>query len=343
MLKLKFVSALNPRLTPLLDGTVKPENIELEFVLSPPSELFYHNLSHDDFDVSEMSMSECLIVKERNEPGKWRWSGLPVFLSKAFMWFSLSVNTGAGIQRGEDFKGKRVAVPDYPMTAALWMRIMFKELFGVRPQDIRWYVGRGKKSHGVLLGLDRQQLPGISVEWLKDDQTMDVMLDKGELDAAFGMVPRTDHEKSPFEKVDRYGGTPMEGNPRIRKFFTDGGRQIVTDYYQKTGLLASNHIIVVQQRILDEHPWVAMELFKALQKSKEVAYQRARAMQGTYLLFEGEDYKKQAELFGQDPYPLGIKRNQKMLEVLFRSSHEEGLTKKQARIEDIFHKTTLDT
>jgi 4,5-dihydroxyphthalate decarboxylase len=236
-----------------------------------------------------------------------------------------------------------VAVPDYPMTAALWMRIMFKELFGVRPQDIRWYVGRGKKSHGVLLGLDRQQLPGISVAWLKDDQTMDVMLDKGELDAAFGMVPRTDHEKSPFEKVDRYGGTPMEGNPRIRKFFTDGGRQIVTDYYRKTGLLASNHIIVVQQRILEEHPWVAMELFKALQKSKEVAYQRAKAMQGTYLLFEGEDYKKQTELFGQDPYPLGIKQNQKMLEVLFRSSHEEGLTKKQARIEDIFHKTTLDT
>jgi 4,5-dihydroxyphthalate decarboxylase len=343
VLKLKFVSALNPRLTPLLDGTVKPENIELEFVLSPPSELFYHNLSHDDFDVSEMSMSECLIVKERNEPGKWRWSGLPVFLSKAFMWFSLSVNTGSGIQRGEDFKGKRVAVPDYPMTAALWMRIMFKELFGVRPQDIRWYVGRGKKSHGALLGLDRQQLPGISVEWLKDGQTMDVMLDKGELDAAFGMVPRTDHEKSPFEKVDRYGGTPMEGNPRIRKFFTDGGRQIVTDYYQKTGLLASNHIIVVQQRILDEHPWVAMELFKALQKSKEVAYQRAKAMQGTYLLFEGEDYKKQAEFFGQDPYPLGIKQNQKMLEVLFRSSHEEGLTQKQAQIEDIFHKTTLDT
>ena len=212
MLKLKFVSALNPRLTPLLDGTVKPENIELEFVLSPPSELFYHNLSHDDFDVSEMSMSECLIVKERNEPGKWRWSGLPVFLSKAFMWFSLSVNTGSGIQRGEDFKGKRVAVPDYPMTAALWMRIMFKELFGVRPQDIRWYVGRGKKSHGALLGLDRQQLPGISVEWLKDDQTMDVMLDKGELDAAFGMVPRTDHEKSPFEKVE-----PLRRN-------TDGGK-----------------------------------------------------------------------------------------------------------------------
>ena len=343
MLKLKFLSALNPRLTPLIDGTVRPENIELEFTLSPPSELFYHNLKHDDFDVSEMSMSECLIVKERNPPGKWQWAALPVFLSKAFMWFSLTVNTGSGITRGEDFKGKRVAIPDYPMTAALWMRIMFKELYGVRPQDIRWYVGRGMKSHGALVGLDRDPLPGISLEWLRDDQAMDVMLDRGEIDAAFGLVPRSDHESSPFEKVDRYGGTKVEGNPRMRRYFTDGGRQIVTDYFKKTGVLPSNHAIVLQQRIADEHPWAAMSLYKALEQSKQVAYERARKQMGTYLLFEAEDYKNQAQLFGAEPYPLGISRNKKMLDVLFHASHEEGLTKKLKTIEEIFDKSTLNT
>ena len=344
MLKLKFISARNPRLAPLLDGTVKPENIEIDIVLSPPGELFYNNLLHDDFDVSEMSMSECLIVKERNEPGKWKWSGLPVFLSKAFLWFNLMVNTGSGIQRGEDFKGKRVAIPDFPMTAALWMRIMFKELYGVGARDVHWYVGRGvKKSHGGILGLDREPPPGISLQWLTEDQTMDVMLDKGELDAAFGIVPRSGHEPSPFEKVDRYGGTPIDGNPRLRKFLPDGGRKIVTDYYRKAGILPSNHIIVVQQRVLDEHPWVALELYKTFQRSKEVAYERTKSMMGAYLLFEAEDYKQQAEIFGGDPYPLGIKQNQKMLEILFRGSHEEGLTKKQARIEDVFYKTTWDT
>ena len=344
MLKLKFVSARNPRLAPLLDGTVKPENIELDIVLSPPGELFYHNLLHDDFDVSEMSMSECLIVRERNQAGKWKWSGLPVFLSKAFMWFSLTVNRASGIDRGEDFKGKRVAIPDFPMTAALWMRIMFKELYGVRPQDIQWYVGRRRsKSHGGILGLDRETLPGISLQWLRDDQTMDVMLDKGELDAAFGLVPRSDHEPSPFEKVDRYGGTPIDGNPKLRKFFPDGGRSIVTEYYRKTGILPSNHIIVVQQRLLEEHPWVALELYRTFQRAKEVAYERAKATMGTYLLFEVEDYKNQAEFFGKDPYPLGIEQNRKMLEVLFRSSYEEGLTRKQARIEDVFDRTVLET
>ena len=344
MLKLKFVSARNPRLAPLLDGTVKPDGIEFDFVLSPPGELFYHNLLHDDFDVSEMSMSEFLIVKERNDPAKWRWVGLPVFLSKAFMWFSLTVNRTAGIEHGEDFKGKRVAVPDFPMTAALWMRIMLNELYGVRPQDVKWFVGRRKgKSHGGILGLDGQALAGISLQWLRDDQYMDVMLDGGELDAAFGLFPRSDHEPSPFEKVDRYGGTPIDGNPRLKKFFTDGGRKIVTDYFRKTGILPSNHIIVVQKRIIDQHPWVARELFRAFERAKETAYARARSAIGTYLLFEGEDYKQQAEIFGKDPYPLGIKQNRKMLEVLFRSSFEEGLTKKRARIEDLFDRTLLDT
>jgi 4,5-dihydroxyphthalate decarboxylase len=169
------------------------------------------------------------------------------------------------------------------------------------------------------------------------------MLDRGELDAAFGLVPRADHEPSPFEKVDRYGGTPIEGNPKLRKFFTDGGRQIVTDYHRKTGILPSNHIIVVQQRIVDEHPWVARELFSAFQRAKEAAYQRARAMMGAYLLFEAEDYKQQAALFGSDPYPLGIEKNRAMLDVLFRASHEEGLTNRLARVEDIFDKSLLDT
>ena len=121
------------------------------------------------------------------------------------------------------------------------------------------------------------------------------------------------------------------------------GRNSVTEYYRKSGFLPANHIIVVQQRILDEHPWVALGLYKTFQRSKEVAYERAKSMQGAYLLFEAEDYKRQAECFGGDPYPLGIKQNQKMLEVLFRSSYEEGLTKKQARIEDVFHRTSLET
>jgi 4,5-dihydroxyphthalate decarboxylase len=234
-------------------------------------------------------------------------------------------------------------VPDYPMTAAVWMRIFLRELYEIQPTDIRWYNGRTKQfSHGVILGLDKNLPQGVSIEWLTENQTLDTMLDKGELDAAFGFLP-WHYNTRDFGDIDRYGGTPVIGNPRIGKLFNDNGKQIIVEYYKKTSVLPSNHMFVVQNRILDKHPWVALELYKAFQKSKELAYERARRFANTYLLFQGQDDQNQAAIFGEDPYPLGIKQNRKMLELLFRGSNQDGLTKKVARVEEIFHPSTLDT
>jgi 4,5-dihydroxyphthalate decarboxylase len=166
------------------------------------------------------------------------------------------------------------------------------------------------------------------------------MLDKGEIDVAYGVLPR---HTSDFGKIDRYGGAPIVGNQRLRKLFPDGGRQIITDYFRRTGVLPSNHLYVVQSAVLEKAPWVALELFKAFQRSKEISYERARNGNSAYMLFEGRDFKDQAEIFGKDPYPLGVRQNRKMLEILFRGSYEEELTRQPAKIEDIFYPTTLDT
>jgi 4,5-dihydroxyphthalate decarboxylase len=342
-LKLTVGFSHNPRIEPLIDGTVKPQNIELDFVLSHPGELFYRNLKYDEFDVFEMSISDYLISRERREKDRWRWSALPVFLSKALMWLNLFVNTGAKISQLGDLKGRRVGVPDYPMTAALWMRIVLKELYGVRPTDIFWHVGRLKElSHGGLLGLDRNPPPGVSLSWLTEEQTLDTMLDRGELDAAYGFLPGSAGDRN-FRSIDRYGGTPIEGNPRIKKLFEDGGRGVIVEYFKRTGAVPTNHMVAVQNRLLDEHPWAALELYKAFQRSKEVAYERAGRSEAASLLFAGEDRQKQAAVFGRDPFPQGLRANRKMLEILFRSSSEEGLTRKPATAEEIFYRSTLDT
>jgi 4,5-dihydroxyphthalate decarboxylase len=343
MLKLSFAFSPNPRLGPLVDGSVKPQNIELQFISVPPAELFYRNLKYDEFDVFEMSISESLIVRERREASRWRWSSLPIFLSKAGLLLTLRVNAQANIRTPQALKGKRFGVPDYPMTAALWMRIIFKELYGVRPADVIWYNGRTiDLSHGGVLGFHKTPPPGISLNWLTEDQTMDVMLDHGQLDAAFGLLI-VDPEVGTFRNIDRYGNTPLEENPRIQKLFPDGGRDIIGEYYKKGGFLPANHMVAVQDRILKEHPWVALELYKAFQRSKELSYERARRQQLTYLIFEGDDFKNQDALYGTDAYPLGVAKNKKMLETLFRGSFEEGLTKREVSLEDIFFHTTLQT
>ena len=344
MVNLTVAVTRNPRFEPLIDGTVKPKNINLEFLVTTPPELFYRNLKYDEFDIFEMSISEFIITRERSDGSRWQWSGLPVFPTKALVWLGLYVNTNAGVNHLGDLKGKRVGVPDYVMTAALWFRAFLKELYGVKPEGVSWFVGRAKQfSHGAILGLDKTPPPGVSLTWLEEDQTFDVMLDRGELDAAYGFVPRHDPKIQTFGNIDRYGGTSFEGNPRMRKLFADGGRQLVQDFYRKTGVVPANHMVAVQNRILEKHPWVALELVKAFREAKQAAYERAKRWRAAYLLFEGEDHKKQAAEFGEDPFPFGIRENRKMLELLFRNSHEDGLTRKLARVEDVFYPTTLDT
>jgi hypothetical protein len=252
----------NPRVEPLKDGTVRPQNIELGFVTLDPSTLFQRNLFYDEFDVSEMSISETLLARERTDGKKWDWSALPIFLSRGHHWPYLYVNTASGIASLADMRGKRIGVPDYDMTAAL---------------------------------------------------------------------------------CDRWGGTQIAGNPRLRKLLPDDGKAVVFEYYRKTGFFQANHHVIVQNRVLREHPWVALELFDAFRRSKEIAYERARRYASAYLYFPGTDRQEQAAVFGADPYPLGLRAMGKNVERAIRGSLEQGLLTRPLRLDDIYYRTTLHT
>ena len=113
----------NPRSEPILDGTIAPEGIELACSAVPPGELFHRQLSHQEFDVSEMSISTLLIITAQ---GSSPWVALPIFSTRTFFGTSALVRRDAGIERPEDLKGKRVGVNEYQQTAALWARGFFQ-------------------------------------------------------------------------------------------------------------------------------------------------------------------------------------------------------------------------
>ena len=342
-LRITMAFSDNPRVQPLRDGTVKPENIDLDMLTVPPSDLFYRNLAYDEFDASEMSISETLLAMERSDGTKWDWSALPVYLSRGHVWPNLYINTSSGIESLGDIKGKRIGVPDYDMTAALWFRATLKDLHGIEAGDNVWYNGRTKEfSHGGALGLDDSGPRGVEHHWLTADQTLDVMLDRGELDVVTAIRPGR-VTAGDTTVIDRYGGTPLNDNPRIRKLLADNGKSVVYEYYTKTGFYHCNHHVIVQNRILREHPWVALELFKALQRSKEVAYERARSQQSTYLYFPGSDFQDQASVLGEDPYPIGIRAMGHNVQRAIQASFEQGLISKLMSLEDVYFRTTLDT
>ena len=168
------------------------------------------------------------------------------------------------------------------------------------------------------------------------------MLDRNELDAAL-LIPSSFQRIGDFETIDRYGGVPVAGNPNFLNLFKDRGRAVVTEYFRRTGVIPPNHIIVVKEKVLREHPWVALELYKAFQRAKEVAYERARELHSTILLFGGRELEEQAAIFGEDPYQLGARANRKMLEIAVQGCIAQGLIKKKFAVEEVFHQTTLDT
>lgn len=343
MLHLKVGISKNPRFEPLIDGRVKSPKFALDITVTTPPELFFRNLKNDEFDVFEMSLSEYLITRERATSNRWQWRALPIFPAKAFLWLGLYVNTRAGIASLCDFRGKRIGVPDYVMTAALWMRVFLRELCEIQPNEISWFIGRVPElSHGGMLGADVRPPPDVNLTWLAAEQTFDAMLDRGEIDAAYGFQPRHDPKLYKLN-IDRYGGTPLEGNPRLKKMFADGGRGVIEAFFQKTGIVPANHVVVAQRRVLEENPWLGRELYEIFSESKHAAYERAEYGFPAYLYFEANDRHSQATLFGQDPFPYGVSLNRRMLETLFSGSHAEGLTQNLARIEEVFDPSLLDT
>jgi 4,5-dihydroxyphthalate decarboxylase len=218
-----------------------------------------------------------------------------------------------------------------------------RELYRIEPRDISWFIGRTRDlSHGGVLNADTRPPAGVSLNWLTAAQTFDVMLDRGEIDAAYGFAPRHDPKLYSLN-IDRYGGTPLEDNPRLGKLFTDGGCAVVKAFHQKTGIVPANHVIVAQRRALEDNPWLPGELLQLFSASKQSAYEKNHFSTPAYLYFEAMNRAEQAALFGEDPFPFGIAKNRVMLEMLFQCSHAQGLTKNPASIDEVFYPALLDT
>jgi 4,5-dihydroxyphthalate decarboxylase len=320
--------ASNPRTWPILDGKVKPDGIALIPSVVHPSELFWRQLRFADFDVSEMSFSSLLMARSK---GDERWVGLPIFTTRKFFHAEILVRRDSGIERPGDLKGKRVGVPEYQQTAALWTRGVLEHEFGVAPSAMEFWMERTPShSHRAAIGFTPP--PGVTINQIPPEKNIGGMMLAGELDAVIHYIVNPN-------LVDR-STADLWSHPAVKPLFPDPLAEGVR-YYRKTGIFPINHGMVIRKEIAEKHPWIVLNLYKAFERAGEIA-DRER--------IEHVEYYRAAGLLTQDAKdalrtPLvrhGIAANRKVLETAAQYSHEQGLTPRTLALEEVFAASAME-
>lgn len=302
-------------------GDVRPAGLDLTYLRLPVEEIFWRMTRHDEFDAAEMSMSSYLIRRSRGDDALL---AIPVFTSRFFRHSCIFVNAAAGIERPEDLKGRRVGVPEYQMTAAVWIRGFLEDDYGVRPADLRWFQG-GLEQPGRSEKLPIQ-VPGVEITPITPEQTLSSLLAAGRLDAVLGArAPST-----------------FDGR-RVKRLFPDY-RTVEADYFKRTGLFPIMHTVVLRRELLARHPWVARSLYDAFSAAKaramaELGSSVALAATLPWLVAEVESARA---LMGEDYWPYGVEPNRPTLEALARYSYEQGLSARVVSVDELFAPSTLD-
>lgn len=320
--------ASNPRTWPIFDGTVKPDGINL--VPSPvhASELFWRQLRFADFDVSEMSFSSLLMAIAN---GDTRWVGLPVFTTRRFFHTGVLVRKDSGIDSPADLKGKKVGVPEYQQTAALWTRGVLQHEFGVEPKDMEFWMERvPEQSHGGATGF--KPPAGVTVNQIPLEKNIGAMMLSGELDATLLYIVDPN-------LIDR-STADLWNHPDIKPLFPDPAAEGIR-FYEKTGLYPINHGMVMKREVAEAHPWTILNVLKTFVRANAVATARRMDHVDSYIEAGLLPRDSKAKLAN----PLikhGIVANRTVLETAAQYSHEQGLTPRQLRLDEVFAESTLE-
>ena len=120
----------------LLDGTVEVDGVDLTILTDMDSAMrHWRFLRNNEFDIAEVSASSYLAARDRD----WPVRAIPVFLHRRFRHGFMFINTGKGISKPADLRGKRIGVKTLMTTAVLWMRGILQEHYGVPLDSIEWF------------------------------------------------------------------------------------------------------------------------------------------------------------------------------------------------------------
>lgn len=322
-LRLSMALSHYDRHIPLFDGSVMADGVDLEVLEVGQSHPLRHGqdrhermLQKSEFDICELSLSSYLIAKSRGMP----FTAIPVFPRRLFSLSQMWVNRNAGISSPQDLVGKKVGLSTFQTTLSVLAKGDLQSEYNVPWREIDWYIS---KDEAVPL----KPLEGVKMQLLKPGEKIGAMLEKGEIHAL--MVPHPPKEA-------------LRGNGNIRRLFADPKAEEAR-YFQKNGYYPIMHVVAFKDALLAKDPWLATSVMAVFAKAKDMCMEYYDDPNWSRFVWGRHLFEEERRVFGDDPWPHGVKKNRANLERFISYSLDQGLMEKKLEAQQLFAKNTLDT
>jgi 4,5-dihydroxyphthalate decarboxylase len=297
-------------------GIVRARGIEANFLTLSVEEIFFRFTKFREWDVSEMSLAKYAALRAQDDTSL---SAIPVFPSRLFRHSSIYVRQDGPVRAPADLRGRKVGLPEWAQTAAVWSRGALMHQYGIALQDIDWYqagVNDPGRAEKVALALPT----GVRLTPVPE-KSLDAMLLAGDLDAILSAHPPLSFER---------------GDSRVRRLFEDY-RAVEEAYFRDTGIFPIMHVVAIKSALLGRYPWVAMNLFQAFDEAKRRSV--ARALDVTATRFPVPwlyDVAAKAQAQFGELFPYGVAPNRKTLEAFLNYAAEQGVCRRKLAVDELF-------
>lgn len=307
--QLKTVTRTQGDNAALKDGRVSPEGYALDFEEVPVLVHAFRRMVRGlEFDVSEMAATTYLAARAHGK----RFTALPVFLVRGFHHGAVLTAADGGVSDPKELEGRRVGVNrGYTVTTGVWARGILQDQYDVDLDRVTW----------VLSGDEHvaEYQPPANVVSMPEGATLPALTASGNLAASIG--------------VDRGDGlVPLLPDADEAAFAA----------LRDSGLYPINHLVVVRDDVLEEHPDVAERLFEAFAEAKRRYVEQLRAGDIASPTPTDVMYRRVMDVTGSDPLPYGIEPNRDMLELLIRHAVRQHILAEPPAVEDLFAAGTRD-
>jgi 4,5-dihydroxyphthalate decarboxylase len=306
------------------DGTLRIEGVQLRTLDLPIEEIFYRFTLHREWDASEMSMGKYIALRSQDDISVM---ALPVFISRAFRHSMFYVREGSAIKRPEDLQGKRIGIPEWAQTAGIYGRGYLSDYVGIKLTDIEW-IQAGVNEPGRREKVKLNLPAGLQVRSVPERSLNDMLL-AGELDAIMTARPPA--------------GLGQGHGQKIVRLMPDS-QAAELQYFKDTSIFPIMHALVLKGPVLDAHPWVAMNMYKAFLEAKNRSMERLSDVTASHapLAWMADYTERMRGIFGEDFYPYGIAPgrggdiNRKTLEAFLKFGFEQGVCQRRLEVEELF-------